>query len=56
MLILICSKYYVLETRNVGDMTKFSELPEQPSYVGDTFDKNVNNIVHKFTCVLYIKV
>ena len=32
MLILVCAKYYVLVTKNVGDMTKFSELPEQPSY------------------------
>jgi len=32
MLILVCAKYYVLETKNIGDMTKFSELPEQPSY------------------------
>ena len=33
MLILLCAKYYVLETKNIGDMTKFSELPEQPSYL-----------------------
>jgi len=33
MLILVCAKYYVLETKNIGDMTKFSELPEQPSYM-----------------------
>jgi len=33
MLILVCAKYYVLETKNIGDMTKFSELPEQPSYI-----------------------
>jgi len=33
MLILICAKYYVLETKCIGDMTKFSELPEQPSYI-----------------------
>jgi len=31
MLILVCAKYYLLETKNIGDMTKFSELPEQPS-------------------------
>ena len=31
MLILVCDKYYVLETKNIGDMIKFSE-PEQPSY------------------------
>jgi len=32
MQILVCAKYYLLETKNIGDMTKFSELPEQPSY------------------------
>ena len=32
MLILVCAKYYKLETKNIGDMTQFSELPEQPSY------------------------
>jgi len=33
MLILVCANYYVLETKKMEDMTKFSELPEQPSYV-----------------------
>ena len=32
MLILVCAKYYVFEIKNTGDITKFSELPEQPSY------------------------
>jgi len=33
MLILVYAKYYVSETKNIRDMTKFSELPEQPSYM-----------------------
>jgi len=32
MLISVCAKYYVLEIKNTGDITKFSELPKQPSY------------------------
>jgi hypothetical protein len=29
MLILVCAKCYVLEIKNIGDMTKFPELPEK---------------------------
>ena len=43
MLILVCAKYYELETKNVGDMTQFSELPEQPSY------DNGNSVVESIT-------
>jgi len=44
MLILVCAKYYVLETKNRGDMTKFSELLEQPSYI--CYCANIKNLKH----------
>jgi len=54
MLILVCAKYYVLETKNIGDMTKFSELPEQPSYnVLFTNTKTLQNEVFGKTGTLH---
>ena len=54
MLILVCAKYYELETKNVGDMTQFSELPEQPSYVHE-LDLNINTESWQLVCIICTK-